>query len=200
MVAVLAQLRGALLGARPRRDGRRDAALGRCRPRRRRRRPARLRAAAAVGRLAQRASACRRQRCGITSGTNRRLRVFAVTQIAASFVLVAGAGMLITTLFALQRQQTGFTRQRARRQRAGRLLQAEAGGGGHVLQGSDASHRRAARRRAGRARHRRAVARSRLLRGAVHRRGLRARPTARRIRARDSGRCHQDSSRRSASG
>ena len=45
----------------------------------------------------------------LTSGTNRRLRVFAVTQIGASFVLVAGAGMLITTLFALQRQQTGFT-------------------------------------------------------------------------------------------
>jgi predicted permease len=36
------------------------------------------------------------------------LRVFAITQIAASFVLVAGAGMLITTLFALQKQQTGF--------------------------------------------------------------------------------------------
>jgi putative ABC transport system permease protein len=45
----------------------------------------------------------------ITSGTNRRLQVFAVTQIAASFVLVAGAGMLVTTLFALQRLQTGFT-------------------------------------------------------------------------------------------
>jgi putative ABC transport system permease protein len=44
----------------------------------------------------------------ITTGTNRRLRVFAVTQIAASFVLLTGAGMLITTLFALQRQQTGF--------------------------------------------------------------------------------------------
>jgi predicted permease len=44
----------------------------------------------------------------ITTGTNRRLRVFAVTQIAASFILLAGAGMLITTLFALQRQQTGF--------------------------------------------------------------------------------------------
>ncbi len=43
----------------------------------------------------------------LTSGTNRRLRAFAITQIAASFVLVAGAGMLITTLFALQRQQTG---------------------------------------------------------------------------------------------
>ena len=44
----------------------------------------------------------------ITSGTNRRLRVFAVTQIAASFVLLAGAGMLLTTLIALQRTQTGF--------------------------------------------------------------------------------------------
>ncbi|MCA1585395.1 MAG: ADOP family duplicated permease [Acidobacteria bacterium] len=44
----------------------------------------------------------------LTSGTSRRLRVFAVTQIAASFVLVAGAGMLITTLFTLQRQHTGF--------------------------------------------------------------------------------------------
>src|SRR5579862_7278219 len=31
----------------------------------------------------------------ITAGTNRRLRVFAVTQIGASFVLLAGAGMLI---------------------------------------------------------------------------------------------------------
>ncbi len=44
----------------------------------------------------------------ITSGTNRRLRLFAVTQIAASFVLLAGAGMLLTTLFALQRANTGF--------------------------------------------------------------------------------------------
>jgi putative ABC transport system permease protein len=44
----------------------------------------------------------------ITSGTNRRLRAFAVTQIGASFVLLAGAGMLITTLLALQRQPTGF--------------------------------------------------------------------------------------------
>jgi predicted permease len=44
----------------------------------------------------------------ITSGTNRRLRVFAVTQIAASFILLAGSGMLLTTLFALQRTQAGF--------------------------------------------------------------------------------------------
>jgi len=44
----------------------------------------------------------------MTSGTNRRLRLFAVTQIAASFVLLAGAGMLLTTLMTLQRQKTGF--------------------------------------------------------------------------------------------
>jgi putative ABC transport system permease protein len=44
----------------------------------------------------------------ITSGANRRLRLFAVTQIAASFVLLAGAGMLLTTLIALQAARTGF--------------------------------------------------------------------------------------------
>jgi predicted permease len=44
----------------------------------------------------------------ITPGTNRRLRLFAVTQIAASFVLLAGAGMLLTSLIALQRVNTGF--------------------------------------------------------------------------------------------
>src|SRR5690606_24005777 len=44
----------------------------------------------------------------ITTGTNRRLRLFAVTQIAASFVLLAGAGMLVTTLIALQTTQTGL--------------------------------------------------------------------------------------------
>src|SRR6476469_7621494 len=44
----------------------------------------------------------------VTSGTNRRLRAFAVTQIAASFVLLAGAGMLLTTLMRLQRTSTGF--------------------------------------------------------------------------------------------
>src|SRR4029077_18166672 len=43
----------------------------------------------------------------ITSSTKRRQRLFAVTQIAASFVLLAGAGMLITTLIALQRTETG---------------------------------------------------------------------------------------------
>ena len=44
----------------------------------------------------------------ITPGTNRRLRLFAVTQIAASFVLLAGAGMLLTALIALQTAPSGF--------------------------------------------------------------------------------------------
>src|SRR5262245_24344787 len=42
----------------------------------------------------------------ITGSTSRRQRIFAVTQIAASLVLLAGASMLITTLIALQRAQT----------------------------------------------------------------------------------------------
>jgi putative ABC transport system permease protein len=44
----------------------------------------------------------------ITSRTKRHQRIFAVTQIAASFVLLTGASMLITTLIALQRTQTGM--------------------------------------------------------------------------------------------
>jgi predicted permease len=44
----------------------------------------------------------------ITPGTNRRLRVFATTQIAFSFVLLAGAGMLVAALIALQTANTGY--------------------------------------------------------------------------------------------
>ena len=44
----------------------------------------------------------------ITGATNRRLRMFAVTQIAASFVLLAGAGMLLKTLISLQAARPGF--------------------------------------------------------------------------------------------
>ena len=47
----------------------------------------------------------------ITGSTTRRQRIFAVTQIAASFVLLAGASTLITTLIALQRTQTGLDTQ-----------------------------------------------------------------------------------------
>ena len=48
----------------------------------------------------------------ITGSTTRRLRVFAVTQIAASFVLLAGASMLVKTLLTLQGAQTGFDMRR----------------------------------------------------------------------------------------
>src|SRR5229473_933136 len=44
----------------------------------------------------------------ITGSTSRRQRAFAVTQIAASFVLLVGASMLITTLIALQTAETGL--------------------------------------------------------------------------------------------
>jgi putative ABC transport system permease protein len=44
----------------------------------------------------------------ITGSTNRRLRIFAITQIAASFMLLAGASMLLKTLLALQTAQTGL--------------------------------------------------------------------------------------------
>jgi putative ABC transport system permease protein len=47
----------------------------------------------------------------ITGSTTRRQRIFAVTQIAASFVLLAGASALIATLIALQRTQTGLDTQ-----------------------------------------------------------------------------------------
>ncbi len=48
----------------------------------------------------------------VTGSTSRRLRVFAVTQVAASFVLLAGATTLVKTLLSLQAAQTGFeTRQ-----------------------------------------------------------------------------------------
>ena len=97
---------------------------------------------------AERARARRRRAaaCASRRGTNRRLRVFAVTQIAASFVLLAGAGMLLATLVALQTARTGFDTRNvlamnvpvisfARPPRAGR----------GVLQGGAAPHRASCR-------------------------------------------------------
>ncbi|SPE41030.1 conserved membrane hypothetical protein [Candidatus Sulfopaludibacter sp. SbA3] len=48
----------------------------------------------------------------MTGGGTRRLRAFAVTQIAASFVLLAGAAMLLKTLLALQAVQSGVDTRR----------------------------------------------------------------------------------------
>jgi putative ABC transport system permease protein len=44
----------------------------------------------------------------LTPGTNRRLRVFATAQIALSFMLLAGAATLLSTLVALQTAPTGY--------------------------------------------------------------------------------------------
>jgi putative ABC transport system permease protein len=44
----------------------------------------------------------------ITGGTSRRLRIFAVTQIAASFILLVGASVLLKTLLSIQAAQTGL--------------------------------------------------------------------------------------------
>jgi predicted permease len=44
----------------------------------------------------------------VTGGANRRLQIFAVTQIAASFILLVGATMLLKTLVALQTVETGL--------------------------------------------------------------------------------------------
>ncbi len=44
----------------------------------------------------------------MTASTTRRLRAFAVTQVAASFILLAGAGVLILTLLSLQATRAGF--------------------------------------------------------------------------------------------
>jgi predicted permease len=44
----------------------------------------------------------------VTGGSNRRLQVFAVTQIAASFILLVGATMLLKTLISLQNVETGL--------------------------------------------------------------------------------------------
>jgi putative ABC transport system permease protein len=48
----------------------------------------------------------------VTGGTNRRLRLFAVTQIAASFLLLAGASTLLKTLLDLQGARPGFDTKR----------------------------------------------------------------------------------------
>ena len=114
----------------------------------------------------------------ITPGTNRRLRIFATTQIAFSFVLLAGAGMLLATLVSLQTAQTGYDMRQ--------VLAVNIPGpatGMHDVKGIafnqevDAPHQRAARRRGRRRGKLRALARCRQPGSwvPVHRRRLHAR-------------------------
>ena len=79
--------------------------------------------------------------CGSRPARTAGCALFAVTQIAASFVLLAGAGMLLTTLLALQAAPHGLRHaQRAGAERAGDVVRPDAGPGHRLLQGSDAAH------------------------------------------------------------
>jgi putative ABC transport system permease protein len=62
------------------------------------------------GRKGQRSNAATKPGGSVrtTGGPGRRLRIFAVTQIAASFLLLAGASMLLKTLIVLPSAQTGL--------------------------------------------------------------------------------------------
>jgi predicted permease len=44
----------------------------------------------------------------VTGSSRRRIRIFTVVQVAASFLLLAGAGVLLTTLRSMQTAQPGF--------------------------------------------------------------------------------------------
>ncbi len=185
LVAMVSALCGALLGPRARRHRRSQRALDRRRPGDGRGRAARVRPAPAVGRRPPPpswhggpVSACSNGSVRITPGTNRRLRMFATTQIAFSFVLLAGAGMLLATLVSLQTAHTGYDM----RQVLGIQHPDVSDGprrceGDHLLSGGDAAHRRAARRRGRRDGKLRALARCRQPGSwlPVHRRRLHAR-------------------------
>jgi len=46
---------------------------------------------------------------GVTGGSKRKLRIFAVTQITASFLLLAGSAVLMKTLFELEQSRPPFS-------------------------------------------------------------------------------------------
>ena len=98
----------------------------------------------------------------MTPGTNRRLRIFATIQIACSFVLLAGAGMLIATLTALQTANTGYDMRQVLAidvpTSATAVVDAKTI---HLLPGSHSADRRAARRARCRGRNCRPLARPR---------------------------------------
>ena len=92
-------VRVALLGARARPHRRREPAVGRRRPGRWSRRCSWRSCRGCRPPRRRTASACRTAACGSRRARTGGCALFAVTQIAASFVLLAGAGMLLTTLF-----------------------------------------------------------------------------------------------------
>ena len=191
----------ALLGARARRHGRRQPAVGRRRPGDGRGRRARLRPAPAVGAGADRIGARERQRADHARHQPPAAGRSRSTQIALSFVLLAGAGMLLAALVALQTANTGYnmrqvlaldvpTAARDARHQVDRLLP-----------GSDAADRRAAGRGARRASATSCPGATPAAASARSRSPSRATrpPTAKRTRARGCASSRPASSRRSAS-
>ena len=194
-------LRLALLGARARPDGQTPACCGWASASPWSRRCCSRSCRGCPRRTPPTASACPAGSVRITSGTNRRLRLFAVTQIAASFVLLAGAGMLVTTLVALQARRHRL--QHAQGAGAARARVATSGHPSRLRRSTREVMRRIAelpgvRARGGR--HGGAVARRRRSSARASSSRPRATPrrTAKRIRARGSAPCRQASSRRSA--
>ncbi len=164
-------LRRALFRSRERRDGGCEPALGRHRARGGGGRAARVRPAPAIGRIGERSGPVERQRADHDRHQSPPARVRRHTDRR----VVRAARRRRHAHHDAPRAAAPADRipgQRARRQRAGRVLHAQARRDRRVLQGSDPAHLGAARRGAGRARHRRAVARSRVLRRAVHGGGL----------------------------
>ena len=101
----------------------------------------------------------------ITGATSRRLRMFAVTQIAASFMLLAGAGHAGGNTAPAAGGAAGIRdAKRARGQRPCDVVRPDAGADSRLLPRSPAARQRVARRRAGRVRQHRAMARRRRLR------------------------------------
>ena len=201
MVAILARYAVALLGARARSDGRFQHAVGGRGAGGGRGGAAGVCSAPAVGRHVAWIRVWPAAALRITGGTNRRLRVFAVTQIAASFVLLAGASMLLKTLLALQAAQTGFDTRHVLAMNVPVMSYGQdAGSDRRLLQGSDPARSRSCR----------AWTASRwapLFRGAMRATsvlGFDSRPTAmcarraKKIRARGSASSRPDFSRRSA--
>ena len=118
----------------------------------------------------------------MTGGARRRLRAFAITQIAASFVLLAGATMLLKTLLALQAVDTGIDTRRVLAINVPVISYGRTDGQVvGLLQGSDAARATVAGRRRRRAGYPDAVARRRQFRPgpAIH---------GGRLRSRDGGR------------
>ena len=166
-----------------------------------RRRAAGVRAAAAVVGFGERPRPRRAAACGSRPARTGGCACSPSRRSPRRSSCSPAPGMLLTTLFALQRRQTGFETRNVLALNVP-LVSYERTPGEIAAFYKEVIRRisRAARRRARRRRHARAVARRRHVRSAASSSRPRAtrRRTARRIRARGSAPCRRDSLRRSA--